>query len=147
MKTILAIWHSSNKGKSATLRNVAALLLARSGVTVLFPIGGPPDMTGDFRLVIQINGKVISIESQGDPNTNLKHRLSELVTLYRSDLIFCTTRTRGDTVDAVNSVADGHGYEIIWTSTYQMANRSNDASANDAKARHLLDLLQTLRRI
>ena len=96
----------------------------------------------DFRLVIEINGKIIGLESLGDPKSNLEMRLQELITKYKCDIIYCTTRTRGETVRAVNTVSNNNGYNQIRTSTYQ--GTSNHSLLNDLKAQHIIDLTQKL---
>ena len=136
-KTIVAVWHSGGKGKTSTLRAVATHLLQ------MYPnhkiLHGSISATGDFSLVVKINRQVIAIESKGDPNTQLLERLEAIIESYKPDIIFCTTRMKGDTVRAVESLDD---YEAIWTSTYQVPR--NHAAANDLKGQHLIALLQGL---
>lgn len=146
MKTILAVWNTSSKGKSATLKEFALILISKfpsHKIIFMFPSIIKP--YGDFRLVIEINGKTIAIESQGDPNTQLENRLSEICKTYSPDIILCSCRTRGQTVNAVDKIASTFSYQQIWTSTYQMD--SNHSLANQLKAKHLLELLQTIKLI
>lgn len=132
-------------GKTATIRAFANLL-----TTTFFdfesilpdPVLIPNDR--DFILIVRINGVVIGITSQGDPGTGLENRLINLADNHRCDIILCSTRTRGETVTAVDRVANTRNYQTIWTSTYQIAGEANQLIANDLKARHLLDLIQTL---
>ncbi|RYE89641.1 MAG: hypothetical protein EOO37_04635 [Cytophagaceae bacterium] len=143
MKTIVAIWGASDKGKTSTIREfVNTLLAAYPAYKPLFPIPAAVSATGDFRLIIEINGKIIGIESKGDPNTGLRARLEDLAVNHHCDIILCSTRTKGDTIDAVDGLSYHKHFQTIWTSTYQIA--SNQNLANQAKARHLLDLLQSL---
>jgi hypothetical protein len=143
MKTIVAIWGASNKGKTSTLREFAiALLAAYPTYKPLFPIPVAISAKGDFRLVVEVNGKIIGIESKGDPNTGLRARLEDLAVNHHCDIILCSTRTKGDTVDAVDSLSYHKHFQTIWASTYQIA--SNQNLANQAKAKHLLHLLQLL---
>ena len=147
-KTILCVWHTSNQGKTETVRELATLLLSTyPSCRVLYPTVLPyiPPV-GDFRLVLEIKGRIIGIESQRDPGTDLQGRLIDLVDTYYCEVVICTCRTRGETVDAVNAVAHSRNFEIIWTSTYQMI-APHHILANQLKAKHLLDLLQTFRRI
>jgi hypothetical protein len=145
MKTALAIWHKGDNGKTETLRESANLLLKTyPSLTPIFPTTAIVPTTGDFRLVVQINQKIIGIESQGDPNTNLQNRLLELADNFKCEVILCSTRTRGDTVVAVDSLHHTRGFDTIWTSTYQVAGQSQQIIANNLKAKHILDLLQTL---
>ncbi len=145
MKTILAIWHSANKGKTETLREFANLLITtypKPAHNEVFPKPILIPARGDFRIVVEINGKIIGVESKGDPKTNLGGRLLDLSDNFNCDIILCTTRTKGETVDAVNNLVHNKGFQTIWTSTYEVAN--NHQIVNQIKAKHLLDLLQNL---
>jgi len=146
MKTVIAIWHSANKGKTETLRNLANLLIATYPTyRLVFQNPSPLPARGDFRLVVQIKGKIIGIESQGDPGTNLENRLMDLANNSKCDIIFCTTRTKGETVDAVHYLASKKGFQTIWTSTYQID--ANQKLVNQIKAEHLLNLIRQLKLI
>ena len=141
-KTIIAIWHTENTGKTETIRRIAHNLMELFPDFIpVFPDSAIVPLEGDFRLIIEINGITIGLESQGDPNTDLRGRLEELVE-FHCDIIFCTTRTRGETVRAVDNIANDFGYNTIWTSTYQTAN--NHQQMNNLKARHLINLIQEL---
>jgi len=143
LKTIIAIWHSGEKGKTETVRDIAQNLMRfYPTFKSIYPNPAKVHPKYDFRLVIKINGKIIGIESQGDPKTNLEKRLEELVNKYNCDIIYCTTRTRGETVKAVENVAVTFGYDQIWTSTYQTT--GNHSLVNDLKAKHIIDLTQKL---
>lgn len=111
-KAIVAIWNVANRGKTETLRELAHLLLRTYPNHRPISPGLPPN-TGDFRLVIAIDGLIVAIESQGDPHTALQKRLVELVEKEKADLIFCATRTKGETVSAVKHIAQ-MGYEEVW---------------------------------
>lgn len=144
-KTIIALWNSGNKGKTETLREFSNILInTYPNNTAISPIPLNVPTKGDFRIVVEINGITVGIESQGDPNTNLRARLLDLANNFNCDLILCTTRTRGDTVHAVENLHYNFGYETIWTSTYQVSDLNLSNTVNQIKARHILDLLQTL---
>lgn len=148
-RTALAVWNSGDKGKTETVRELAYALLSFHPHYRLLYTSAPKVIIpkfGDFRLVITINGNVIAIESQGDPKTWLQSRLHDLIRFYAPDMIICTCRTRGETVHAVESLIPW-GYEIIWSSTYQLPGRFQQMVANTLKGLHLLELLQTLRKI
>ncbi|MNE35535.1 hypothetical protein D3C80_1293050 [compost metagenome] len=139
MKTIVAIWNTGGKGKSTTILNLANLLISRPHNLIFC---SQPDVTKlviDFRLVIRIGENTIVLESQGDPNTHLEARLRDIETSFNPNIIICSTRTRGETVRAVENLARDFDYDTIWTSTYQVTH--DFEVANIAKAEHLLDLL------
>ena len=145
MKTVLAIWHTSNKGKTETLRELANLLLTNYPACLpIFPTSKIVPESGDFRLIVQINGKIIGIESQGDPGTDLQSRLLCLSDNFKCEIIFCSSRTKGETVEAVDYLYTKRDFQTIWTSTYQIASEPQQNVANNLKAKHILDLIQTL---
>lgn len=145
MKTILSVWNTGDKGKTETLREFANLLMLTYPLfRPIFPAIATVPPSGDFRLVVEINGKIVGIESQGDPNTNLQNRLIDLADNYKSEVILCTSRTRGDTVTAVDNLANTRNFQTIWTSTYQIENRTQHNLVNQLKANNILNLLQSL---
>jgi len=140
MKTIIAIWNSAEKGKSSTILELTNLLLTKfPNHKIVFCDKDVNKLTIDFRLIIEINGKTIALESQGDPGTKLEHRLDNVEAKYHPFLIFCTCRTRGETVAAINNVSKRHLYDKIWTSTYDTTHSYK--LINGIKAEHLLDLI------
>jgi hypothetical protein len=143
MKTILSIWHTGRKGKTETLRAFANLLLTTySAIRPIYPEVARVPLNGDFRLVVEINKKIIGVESQGDPGTNLQNRLIDLVDNYNCELILSASRTRGKTVAAIDNLFHSRGFDTIWTSTYQIANEDQHDRVNQLKAKHILELLQ-----
>jgi hypothetical protein len=145
MKTVLSIWHIADKGKTETLRELAKLFLTTyPDYRSILPIPTIVPDSEDFRLVIEINGKIIGIESQGDPTTNLENRLIELADTFNCEIIICSSRTRGDTISAVDNLWETRGFQTIWTSTYQIADKTLHKFVNELKAKHILDLLQGL---
>lgn len=146
-KIIFAISYSGSTGKSSTLRAAAQYLLQLyPNHIAIVPTPAAIPATGDFRLIVNINNKIIAIESQGDPNTNLGGRLKELAVKYKADVILCTARTRGATVDDINKIAHNHGYEKIWTTTYFIPGNypTERTIANDQKGQQMIALLQAL---
>ena len=96
MKTIIAVFNSADKGKTATIREFAnQLLVTYPSYIPIVPIPATIPVSGDFRLIVNINGKIIGIESQGDPGTRLRERLEDLADNFNCDIIICTSRTKG----------------------------------------------------
>lgn len=148
MKHIFAIWHSAGKGKSETIRQLANQILLLYPATPVFPTTVVVPPAGDFRLIVDVvlRGVMtrVAFESQGDPGTNLESRLENLAGHYNCDIIFCTCRTRGETVIAIENTADNFDYHVIWSSTYQIVGLANQIIANQQKANHIIQLLQAL---
>ncbi len=143
MKTILSISNSANKWKSKTLKELATLL-TETYPTLKTIVEMAIGSKGDFRLIININGIIIGIESEGDPNTDLEKRIFDLSDNFQCDIIICTSRTRGETTQAINKFTRIRGYQAIWTSTYQISDSNQHALVNRLKAKHILELFQSL---
>lgn len=142
-KLLIAIKNSSGKGKTETIREFAKQIFDPSIHKLLYLDNIHFQNECDFRLVIEINGIIIGMESKGDPNTYLKDRLYEIYQKYSCDIILCSTRLKGETIHAINHF-DGHsGFSVIWTSTY-VADKSNANMFNGKKAEHVLDLIKFL---
>jgi hypothetical protein len=145
MNTILAIKNSWDKGKTETLREFANLLLTTyPNCRAIYPIPAKVPAKYDFRLVVEINGKIIGVESQGDPTTDLQKRLIDLVDNFHCEVILCSTRTKGETVWAVEHIESTRNFQTIWTTTYQIKNSSSHYFVNNLKAKHIMELLQRL---
>jgi cellulose biosynthesis protein BcsQ len=142
MNTIIAIWNSGGKGKSSTILNLANLLMSSFIHKVIYCDKKPSTLTIDFTLILEINGKIIALESKGDPKTDLEKRLNNIAVKYHPNLIICSTRTRGETVHAVHNTANKYGFDTIWTSTYQIMH--SHSVVNNLKSDHLLDLIVKL---
>ena len=143
MSTIISIWNSGGKGKSSTILNLANLLMSSYTIhKIIYCSKNASTLTIDFRLILEISGKVIALESMGDPKTNLEKRLDDIIVEYKPDLIICSTRTRGETVHAVHNTANKYGFDTIWTSTYQITH--SHSVVNNLKSDHLFDLIVKL---
>lgn len=143
-KVILAIQGKADTGKTRTLRKLMEIFGETYSVEVIYPT--PPQVVreGDFRWIIKIGDLKVAIESCGDPNTNLRGRLVELVDIWKVDIIFCAARTSGATVEAVEVLKDSHGFYTIFSSPYRVHPDQQDA-ANEVNARHIMDLMRKLK--
>lgn len=144
MKTIIAISNNGKTGKTESLRVLAKMLLEnypdvkKAGNKF---VNVPPN--GDFRFVAEIKSKKIGIESEGNPDSLLKERLGDLTQLG-CEIIFCTSRTRGETVKTIEEVAKKNGFQVTWTSTYQAVNTEKHRFFNELKAKHLWELVEKM---
>jgi|SRR5690554_1506992 len=146
MNTLLSIQNSSNKGKTETLREFSKLLLQlySENITILSSNKTVP-VSNDFTIVVQIQDQIVGIISQGDPNTHLQEKLTSLYNNYKCNVIVCSSRTRGETVKAINNFSRLNNFKLIKSSTYQINLKSEHSIVNELKAKHLLELLQTLK--
>lgn len=147
MKTIIALSNNGNTGKTETLRILAQMLIEKyPELQILDKKQEKIPSEGDFRFVVQINSQKIGIESEGNPDSLLKERLGDLTQLG-CNIIFCTSRTRGETVKTIEEIGNNNDFQIIWTSTYQTQNTEQYTSVNQLKAQHLWDLVQQIHSI
>jgi hypothetical protein len=153
-KLIFAIRNVQGRGKSASIRSFADNLIANPHRLILeknYSTG-----TGDFRLVVEIKGKVVAVESMGDPNSNFASRIKELIDGYLDNdtnttvppchILVTATRTSGETWYAVDAYKNSH--DIIWDSTY-MSDKSkvNQDDLNTIKGGHLYSLVKSVGKI
>jgi predicted kinase len=128
-RTLLALWGTSNSGKSTTIKRVYGLLRSKhKDAEIIHSKFGR-----DFVVILLIKGKKIGIESQGDPNGRLGSSLERFVR-EKCNVIICATRTRGQTVDAVNDLAKR--YKVIWFEQVKSISSKHQAS-NHAMAREM----------
>jgi hypothetical protein len=108
MKRAIALRGRADSGKTYTISKVYELLKAK------YPAFKEEDfkITVDIRVILIINGFRIGIESQGDPDSRLENSLN-LFIKKKCDVIVCATRTRGQTVEAVEKLSK-FDYEIKW---------------------------------
>ena len=107
-KQVIGLYGTANAGKSTTLRKLYELLTKAypaAHIEIIHPFGV------DFTVIIEIDGVLIGIESQGDPGS----RLAVSIELFKKRgcvIIVCTTRTRGGTVAIVESLKPE--FTITW---------------------------------
>jgi hypothetical protein len=136
-KIIVAVWGHANQGKSETIRNMTTLLRAVSGAQVEVLFDG-----ADIKIVITIGKIIIGVESQGDPGSRLEESVNDFAANYKCDIIICASRTRGDTVHIVETVADDYGYGIIWVTNHRSGEHQD--ALNQLSAEQLLALVQRM---
>lgn len=139
-KTVIANIGRGSVGKSDTIKRVAANLIKKypHSVTIL----GNIDYSGDISVLIQIGEIKIAVESEGDPNTDLKGRLNRFVR-KECDIIICTVRTSGATTNAVYDLQKSKGYEIIWTINFR-SDKKDQIFLNELSANNIVELVDNI---
>jgi len=87
-------------------------------------------------VVLTINGVKIRIESQGDPGSRLEESLLLFVKI-KCTVVVCATRTRGQTVNAVEKLQPD--YEVIWIEQDVRLIESEQEPSNKAMAQRLVE--------
>lgn len=137
-KTIFANWGQARKGKSDTVKRIAQEILATYPTAITSPT--TINYSGDIQVIITIGNVTIGIESQGDPNSRLFESL-KMFSSANCDIIICSTRTSGGTVDAVSALHSSYGYEIVWVTNHR-SNEKSQSTLNDISAKHIFTLVQ-----
>lgn len=106
-KKVIALYGVADVGKSTTIKLAYDLLKAKYKMATVDELF----VGADIKIVLTIDGTKIGIESQGDPSGRLKESLSLFVKMG-CQVIICATRSRGQTVQAVEKLASA--YEILW---------------------------------
>ncbi len=137
MKKIFAVRGVANQGKSTTIKKTYQLLKKAYPNAVIEEIIIAVDIT----VVITINGVKIGIESQGDPGSRIFDSLKVFIKAG-CNVILCATRSRGKTVEAVNSLANK--YQITWFDKQNEPDPQAQDAANNAMARKIFKDIQSL---
>ena len=120
-------------GKSSSIKLVFEKLkeLHSSVVNVIYD-------DGDITATIDVNGTLVGIESQGDPNSRMFKTLPELV-VRGCKIIVCACRTSGATKERVSSLKK-EDFDIIWTSNPHNKNLSKEL--NNMWADLVVDIIE-----
>ena len=131
MPDLYALQGAASCGKSQTLSLLYQTLRTKYPTATVQSI-----QTGFVEVSVimsGVNGMVVGIESRGDPHSQLKDSLDSFVAA-NCDVIFCACRTRGMTVDWVNSLSPRYGIHFV----AKIPVAHNHAAANAAVAASLL---------
>lgn len=110
MPHLFALQGRGNCGKSDTLIRLFYAIQAKyPSATIQALHSGTQDITVIMR---GVNGLVVGIESQGDPNSRLQQSLPTFA-VANCDIIFCACRTSGMTAGWVNALATTYSIQFI----------------------------------
>ncbi len=140
-KTIIAVYGSQQKGKSETIKNIYQLILPDPNASLL-ELEKENNFKQDILLTIQFGNFVIGLESQGDPYGRSKQTLPRLAK-KGCDIIVCASRTRGETVNIINKVAEDHDYHTLWISSFYSPKLDHKV-LNKIAALNIIKIIKTL---
>jgi hypothetical protein len=131
MPLLFALQGPGNCGKSDTLTRLFQALQAKYPSAAIQTLHSG---TKDIAVIMRgVNGLVVGIESQGDPNSRLQQTLPAFAAA-KCDIIFCACRTSGMTVGWVNALSAT--YSIQFVAQSHVAN--NHGAINAATASSLM---------
>ncbi|MCL2067229.1 MAG: hypothetical protein FWG99_07160 [Treponema sp.] len=135
MKEIIVIQGAGDRGKTQTVKKVYDLLKAKypkAKITDYFP--GKYDIK---ILMENVNGLLVGIESYGDPITD---RLEDSLKCFDKagcDIIFCSARTRGYSVDWIKKYSKKYKITYI-QQKYVFGNKNHQDRNNEDRAQEMI---------
>ncbi len=137
MKQISVLQGVSGVGKTATIKIVFELLQEKYPNVEVKRLMRTGKNINDIKIVLYIDGLIVGIESQGDPNSRLKKSLEEFE-LLNCDRIICAARTSGMTVDWVNYYKARYKINFI---TQQVNQSSSQLTSNKKMAQKIIAMV------
>lgn len=116
-KQIIALFGSSGRGKTTTLKKVIHELknnldFSFQGYVDEFN-GTHPDVIALF--IYKPSSVVIGISTAGDVRSIIRKRIgNNLIEEHKCDIIFTASRTKGKTCDELNLLAEKYKYSLNW---------------------------------
>jgi len=134
MTNLYALQGAGSSGKSDVIIRLLELLRSKYPKAIYREL----HRGRDIKVVIEnIKGKTIGIESQGDPNSRLLSSL-EIFKAEKCNIIFCSCRTSGMTVDWVNTLSPP--YKITFVQKLYASGSKGKFAANAQQAYDLIGL-------
>ncbi len=133
MSDIIALKGRGNSGKTQTLKAVF------NNLNIKYPnaiIKNLKPNTIDIKIIMDINGTKVGIESQGDPDSRLKQSLSDFSNA-NCDIIICATRTSGMTIHWVNSCSSQYNITFLQQS---YVTKNSQSATNIKTANHIISM-------
>ena len=137
-KYVIANAAYADHGKSSSIKAFARLVQSKYPESFELIKGSESE---DVMAYVTINGKLIGIESQGDPSSRQGDSLNEFVE-KNCDFIVVASRLRGETYNNVVALSK-KGYNIIWCTNDSDASRNDDTVRvlNERYAERVLTLI------
>ena len=136
MKAMICFWGLSGIGKTPAIKTIWQNLKNGSNP----PLDTSSD---DICDIVYLDGHKIGIESQGDPDSKQKEWIDELIK-EECEIIICASRTKGSTVEVVESRAKDYGYELIWLSPLSSTQNSLHPDLNSITPESIIQLIKIL---
>lgn len=134
MASLYALQGSGSSGKSDTIIKLLELVCTKYPKAKLREFHRGRDVNV---IIENVRGKSIGIESQGDPNSRLEDSLGAFKA-EKCDIVFCSCRTRGMTVDWINALSPP--YKITFVQKAYARGRNAQDAINAQQASDLIEL-------
>ncbi len=135
MKELIVLTGVANVGKSMTLNRVLELL--REKFPSMKEIAVLRRTRIEIRVVVEIDGIRVGIDSRGDRPEHVKDALDVLLR-QRCSIIVCASHTRGGTIDEVRQFSEIHRYSLFEVAKTAAATEALHTKANNAYAKDIV---------
>ena len=135
MKELIVLTGVANVGKSATLNRVFELL--RERFPSMKEIAVLRRTRIEIRVVVEIDGMRVGIDSRGDRPEHVKDALDVLLR-QRCSIIVCASHTRGGTIDEVRQFSETHRYSLFEVAKTAAAAEALHTKANNSYAKDIV---------
>ena len=132
-KLVIANSGLEKQGKSSSIREIFNQLRVKYPYNIL-----KDDC--DIKATVDINGIIIGIESQGDPNSRMQQSMDEFVKI-NCQIIVAACRTKRGTLKKINELHTNNGYDIIWASNDRTSTLIKQKKLNEKYAERVIELI------
>lgn len=140
-KTIIVVKGHSNQGKTQSIHTLFTELKKIDCKLIEENF-----YNSDIKAIVEFKGQKIGICSIGDPNSAQADLLTDLVS-KDCNIIITASRTRGETIEIIEHLANQHKYATIYTSNY-IYNKEEDTTMyeklNNQFAHAIIELIKHL---
>jgi hypothetical protein len=136
-KLVIANSGKGGQGKSTSIREVFNQLRAKYPTNVKVLIDD-----GDIKATIDVNGCLVGIESQGDPNSRMQESINDFIA-NECPIIVAACRTKWATYDKIVDLKTTNGYDIIWSPNdkTEISQKHKDI-LNDMYAKRIIQIIE-----
>ncbi len=128
MATIIQVTGVGNSGKTTSIRKAIEVLRERYAAAIVTILLGRDDGV-DIIVEVEIEGRVIVLASGGDTPAILQ-RLFDIIARIEWDVLVCASKSRGQTVDFLNTKGAGHDVVPIGTTWRERADERERANTD-----------------
>lgn len=112
-KLLLGVFGASERGKTQTLSKLIDKFESDKSYSIPFELKVSELSSSDEIAIFEKSGIKIGISTEGDYQEIVDKTVRKLIN-YGCDLIVTATRTKGETTNLINQLADKYCYEMQW---------------------------------
>lgn len=135
-RLVLVNYGIREHGKSSSLKKIFNILATKYPTQVNLIKND-----GDILATVVVNGIMVGVETQGDPNSRMFTTLEDLVN-FGCQIIVCASRTNGATCDEVIRISNMLSADLVWTTNPRTSNETIRDFLNHSYAESIVNLIE-----